>query len=386
MAVLKQISVVSVMNLSSLRDRLGASLVIVFGMAAVVGMMVSVLSMSVGALRSMDTYRKPDRVMVRAANTQWEQESNLPREAALKIADAAGLKKGSDGKPLASPEFLTFIPATKRVDGLSRGLAIRAGTANLFELRPEFKLIEGRTFTPGLRELIVGKEARDALVDIDLGVQVQLPDGPWTIVGIYESKGLGDWALFGDSNTLLPVFRRTAFNSVTATLESPEALDTFRAALDADPTLDVIAERETDYWGRWLKPQVAFFNIIAYGVGAIMGFGAIFAALNIMYAAVSGRTMEIATLRAIGFSPTPIVVSIFLEAFLLAGIGAIAGVTIAWLICDGRGNSNSGFHMIVSPGLAAVGFGIALAIGSIAALFPAIRAARLPFTTALQVR
>jgi putative ABC transport system permease protein len=203
---------------------------------------------------------------------------------------------------------------------------------------------------------------------------------------MFESKGIGDWALYGDSATLMPTFKRTAYNSLIGVLESRDAFDRFKAAIADDPTLDVIVEREMDYWGRWVKPQTDFYNIIAYGVGGIMAVGALFAALNIMYAAVSARTIEIATLRAIGFSPTPVVVSVFAESLLLSVVGAAAGVAAAWAICNGYYTPTAGFAMVVSPALAWVGFGVAVLVGSVAALFPAVRAARLPITLALQAR
>ena len=383
---LKQMTAVSLMNLHALKERWGAALIIVFGMASVVGVTVSILSMSVGIVKSMDTYRRPDRVMVRSANSEWEFQSNIPRAAAIKIADLPQIKKDREGKPLSSAEILVFIPATKKADGLERGLAIRAGTPNLFEFRPEFKLVEGRAFTAGLHELVVGRRAQEALEGLELGAQVTLPDGPWTVVGVYDSQGQGDWALFGDGETLLPVFRRTTFQSLTAVLEDINAFDAFKAALAADPTLDVVAERETEYWGRWLEPQEGLFNVIAYGVGGIMGVGVLFATLNIMYAAVSARTAEIGTLRAIGYGPGSIVASVFSEALLLAGIGAAIGITAAWFGFNGHYNVKRGFYLVVDLKIALLGVSIALLFGGLAALFPAIRAARLPLTEALKAR
>ena len=169
-------------------------------------------------------------------------------------------------------------------------------------------------------------------------------------------------------------------------MENEDSLEAFQAALEADPTLDVFAQRETKYWGEWLEPQTGLYNAIAYWLGGIMGLGALFGALNTMYAAVSTRTKEIATLRAMGFGPIPIVSSIFAEAVLLALGGAVIGVTIAWAAFDGFTHVGNQINLMVTPELAAGGVALAIAIASLGALFPAIRAARLPVATALQVR
>tara|TARA_R110000868_G_scaffold13551_13_gene63023 strand:- start:600 stop:1769 length:1170 start_codon:yes stop_codon:yes gene_type:complete len=389
MNALKQIGSITLISLQSLPQRWGPALVVVVGMTAAVGIIVSVLSMAVGMTHSMDDYMRPDRVMVLRSNAQFEGQSSISREDAIKIADKPGIKIGGNGKPIASPEILVGISAKRRLDGLEKGLSIRAGTPDLLELRPEFNIIEGRMFHPGLHEVIAGRALRDHMQGIDLNAKVRLPDGEWTIVGIYGSGDGGDkgeWALFGDSETMLPTFNFTTFQSMTLMLESVDSFETFNAAVEADPTLDVSVQRETKYWGDWLEPQIAFYNIIAYWIGGIMILGALFGALNTMYAAVSTRIREIGTLRAMGFGPTPVVISIFIESLLLAGSGALVGLAIAWTSFNGITLVGRNFDLLITPGLAASGLGLALAVGVLGALFPAIRAARLPVATALQSR
>src|SRR5262249_33278047 len=160
-----------------------------------------------------------------------------------------------------------------------------------------------------------GREPHEALEDMDIGSQIQFPDGPWTIVGIYESHGRGDWTMYGDTETLMAAFRRTTFSSVTLQLaDDPAAFGTFTAAVTSDPTISVSIERETDYRARIDGPSINFYMMIGYWIGAIIALGVLFAAANMTYAAVSKRTVEIGTLRAIGFGPTGIVASILIES------------------------------------------------------------------------
>jgi putative ABC transport system permease protein len=208
----------------------------------------------------------------------------------------------------------------------------------------------------------------------------------WTIVGTYESNGFADWQMFTDAETLLAALPPNNFSNVTVALENEGAFETFKAALADNPTLDMIAERETDYWLRITGPQIQFFQVIAYGLGGIMAVGALFAALNIMYAAISARTREIATLRAVGFSPSAIMTAFLTETVVLAILGAGIGIAVAWVAFNGRYYHAHHFNLVIDGSLAAIGAGIAVGVGLLAGLFPALRAARIPVATALQVR
>lgn len=173
---------------------------------------------------------------------------------------------------------------------------------------------------------------------------------------------------------------------MTAALESETSFETVKAALAADPTLNVIAERESDYWLRANEQQNGFFKLIAYGLGGVMGVGALFAFLNIMYATISARTVEIATLRALGFAPVAVMASIFAEAIFLAALGAVLGVTIASAAFNGHHYNAAHFDLAIDASLAGRAVAIAVGIGALAALFPAIRAARMPVAMALQAQ
>ncbi len=219
-------------------------------------------------------------------------------------------------------------------------------------------------------------------------------DSRWTVVGVFESDGdLNESTLLADAATLLSAYQRTAVNSVTVRLESTAAFDAFKAALTTNPTLSVSVERECDFYARQSAEAGDVFRIVGVAVAIFMGLGAIFAALNTMYSAVSARAVEIATLRALGFGSAGVVVSVFAEALTLSIVGALSGAVLAWLLFNGNavstisgggGLSQVAFHLRIGFDLVAIGIAWACAVGLIGGLFPAIRAARLPVATALR--
>lgn len=263
--------------------------------------------------------------------------------------------------------------------------------AEMMAVRPELQIVEGRGFTPGLRELIVGRSALAEFQGVAIGDEISLREGRWTVVGVFESGGdAHESSLMTDTPTLLSAYQRTAVNSVTVRLESAAAFDEFKAALTTNPTLSVSVERETDFYRRESAEAQQVFRLVGIAVGVFMGLGAIFAALNTMYSAVSARTREIATLRAIGFGAGGVVVSVLVEALILALLGALVGAAIAWLGFNGNtvalGGSVSSivFKMQVTPVLLGTGIALACAVGFVGGLFPALRAARIPVATALR--
>jgi putative ABC transport system permease protein len=258
-------------------------------------------------------------------------------------------------------------------------------------VRPEIRLLEGRMFRPALHEVIVGRAAQKQFSGLEVGSRIAFRDGDWTVVGSFDGGGSHDSELFTDAETLLSAYRRNQFQSVTALLESSEAFEPFKAALTSNPSLSVEVMRESDYFAAQSKPLSRLLFFVAYVVGGIMAVGALSAALNTMYSAVSARAREIATLRAIGFGAGGIVVSVLCETLLLALTGAIAGVLAASLAFNGNtlstiagGGTQIVYSVIITPGLIALGAAWACAIGVVGGLFAALRAARMPVATALR--
>jgi putative ABC transport system permease protein len=389
----KQIVAVTEMNLRSLPQRVAPSLVIVLGIAGVVGVLISVLSLSRSLEHALATTGRADRALVLHAEANSEIASVLTRDAVLKVMDAPGVAHSADGKPIASAEMLASLKLPLKEGGRLASLTVRGVSPQSAALRPEVRLLEGRMPASGIHELIAGRAAQ-ARFGLKVGGQVRVGSSQWTIVGTFQS-GDGDAheaELLADAETMLSAYQRTTFNSVTVKLIRPDAFDTFRAALTSDPTLAVTPALESHYYEQHSQAFSRVLAIIAHLIGSIMAIGAIFAALNSMYSVVSARTVEIATLRAIGFGASAVVFSVILESLVLALIGALAGAALAWAFFDGNtvgtvggaGIGNVIFHLRIGVGLVIVGVVWACIVGLIGGLLPAIRAARAPVATALR--
>jgi putative ABC transport system permease protein len=387
LARVRQIVAVTAMGLRAIPDRLGASLVIVIGMALVVAVTISILSMSVGFMRTVYNTGRIDRAIVLSHGSQYEFASAISRDNVLAIGDAPGIKIAGDGKPIVSAEYLAGVLVTKKNDGLDAYVTLRGVGPRAFALRPEIRLASGRMFQTARHELIVGKSALAQFEGLEVGGQIPLPEGDWTITGSFESNGSeSESELLADSETLLSAMRANTFHSVTVVLQSPESLEQFRTAIAANPTLAVDVTRETQFLADQSKYLYTFLTMIAYVVGGIMGLGATFGALNTMYTAVSARAMEIATLRAIGFGGAAVVASVLIESLVLAVSGAAIGAVAAWIVFNGNLHAVGGlvFRLAVTPSLIGLGLGFAFTLGFIGGIFPAIRAARLPVADALR--
>jgi putative ABC transport system permease protein len=391
MSVSKQIASVTAMNLRSVPQRLGSSSVIVIGIAGVVAVILSVFGLTRSLSDALLATGSPDRAIVLRAGATGELSSTLLVDAVATIKDAPGVARGADGKPAATADFVAAVNLFRKEDGARAGLVVRGVDQAVMAVRPEIRIVDGRAFTPGLREVLVGRSALEEFGGVAIGDEIALREGRWTVVGVFESGGdANESSLITDAATLLSAYQRTAVNSVTVRLESEQAYDAFKTALTTNPTLSVSVERETEFYRRESQEANQIFGLVGMAVAVFMGLGAIFAALNTMYSAVSARAREIATLRAIGFGAGGVVISVLVEALVLALVGAVIGAAISWLMFNGNtvtlGGSVSSivFKMQVTPALLGIGVLLACAVGFVGALFPALRAARLPVATALR--
>ena len=392
MKTFRQIGAVTLMNLRSLPQRAATSLVIVIGIAGVVAVMTSVLAMSTGMIKTMSNTGRDDRVIVMRNGSTSEISSAVTRDSLRIIMDAAGVKHDAEGRPILSPESLRLITLHKKEDDTQVNAIIRGVGPQLAKLRPEFHITSGRMFNPAVNEVIVGKSAAAQYKNLRLGDKVSSRRTLWTVVGTFTTGGDShESELMADGETLISADGRGSYQSINVMLESPASFQRFKDAVTSNPALamDVIKERE--YFQQASKNISEVISFLAYVVGGIMAVGAIFGALNTMYSAVSERLREIATLRAMGFGATAMVVSVLVEALLLAAIGGVIGAVIAWLFFNGNTVSTGGtaqgqviFDLSVSPQLMVLGIAWAAVIGLIGGLFPAIRAARLPVATALR--
>jgi putative ABC transport system permease protein len=391
----RQAASVTSVGVSTLRQRLGSSSVIVIGIAGVVGVLVALLAMGEGYSETLRKTGNTDTAIVMRGASASEVMSVLERDSVVVIPQVAGIARDAQGKPIASPELV--VAANLQLKGGTpddvgsvqlRGIGDEAWT-----VRPNVRLVAGRKFKPGMHELLVGQGAQREFDGLQVGQQVKLGSQSWTVVGAFASGDALDSELWADANVVADAYRRGGSrNSVTVKLTSPQAFDAFKARLEADPRLKVDVSTTLDYFSKQSEGTSKMTKGIGITVGLIMAIGAIFGALNCMFAAVAARAREIATLRAIGFRGTPVVVAIMLETMLLALLGGLLGGLLAWLIFNGYTASTLAagsvgklsFEFSVTPALLWSGLKWALAIGFIGGLFPAVRAARLPVTTALR--
>lgn len=380
-------------GISTLRQRVGASLVVVVGIAGVVGVLVAMLAMGEGFQNTLLQTGSDDTAIVLRGGSSAELNSVLDRDSINVIEQAPGVARGSNGKPLASAEQSVIANLPKRNDPtVDANVAIRGVGDEAWALRPNVEIIQGRRFKPGLRELVVGQGAIRQFAGIEVGKQLRLAGQDWTVVGEFASGDSHDSELWGDAQTVASAYRRgSSAQSVTVRLTSAQTYDAFKAALSSDPRLKVEVSTTREYFNRQSETLTKVIRVVGITVGVIMAIGAIFGALNTMFAAVAARSREIATLRAIGFRGVPVVVSVLMETMLLALLGGVLGGLISWLIFNGYTASTLGsnfsqvvFQFEVSPQLLWMGIKWAMAIGFIGGLFPAVRAARLPVTTALR--
>jgi putative ABC transport system permease protein len=392
MNTLRQIRAVTWMNLSSIPQRFGTSSVIIVGIAGVVAVLISVLAMATGFQRTIVATGRDDRAIVLRGGSDSELASTLSREATLTIMDAPGIRKDSAGRALASAEAVVIVDMPKKSNDSGANVTIRGiGPAGL-TLRPEIHLVAGRMFQRGLRELIVGSGAQAQFKGLDVGSHLALRGSDWTIVGSFQSNGDShESELLADGETVLSAYRRNLYQSVVVLLVSKDSFAAFKSSLTTNPQLSVDVMREHDYYAQQSQRMSSILSFIAYVVGGIMAVGALFGALNTMYSAVSVRSREIATLRAIGFGASAVVLSVLIEALLLSVIGALIGSGLAWMFFNGNVVSTLGsnftqvvFRLAVGPSLVVLGIVWACVIGLVGGLFPAIRAARLPVATALR--
>jgi putative ABC transport system permease protein len=395
--VLQQIGAVTAMNIKTIPDRLGVSMVIVAGIAGVVGVLVAMLAMATGFERTLASTGRYDRVIALRVGAIDELGSSMPVDRARLIGDVPGIKRGADGAPLALPEVYLLTNISKKGDATKApsNAVVRGTSPAVFSIRPEAKIIEGRMFEPGKREVVVGRAAHAEYADLDVGKTIEVRDGAWPIVGVFDSGGdVHESELWVDAAALHDATRAQYYSSVTLQLEDDRA-ETFQAFKDqmtSDPRLRTNPQREPEYYASRSEGLKNFITAIGYTVAAIMAIGAVFGALNTMYAAVATRSVEIATLRAIGFGGFPVVCSILIEALLLSLAGALIGAGIAYVVFNGfqasglnfQTFSQVAFQFAVTPELILKGIQWALFIGFFGGLFPAVRAARMPVVDALR--
>lgn len=393
MGMLSQTREIVLLNLRSIPSRLGASLVIVVGIAGVVAVLVAMLSMSRGLSRTLEDTGAPDRVVVLRGGSTVELSSFLDRAASTLVRQDPAVARLPSSLPAASGEIVVITEVMRPGQSSGANVSLRGVEPSGLALRQELRLIEGRLFRPGLRELIVGTSARSQFANLDPGSVLRFRGTDWKVVGVFASGDAHDSELWADLETVQGVFRRNGVSSVLLKLANADSFDALAARLTSDPQLNVDVLREADYFRSQSAGLTTQIGIVTTLVGIVMALGAMFGAINTMYSAVSTRTAEIGTLRALGFGRLPVIASVMAESLLLALAGGLLGAGIAWALFNGYTVSTLGsgftqiaFDFAVTPDLLVRGLVWSLVIGFIGGLAPALHAARIPVTEALRAR
>ncbi len=380
-------------NLRTMWQRKGSSAAALFGIAGVVAVLVGVLSIAQGFRGVMEASGKPDTALILRSGADSEMMSGLSRDTTRIIADTEGIARSSEGA-IASSELFVIINLPNRSTGTDANVPLRGVEPMAFSVRSEIDIIEGRPFAWGRNEVIVGSGAARQFVGLELGDSIPVGKEDWIVVGIFEADGgISESEIWTDAGVLQPAYRRgSSFQAVYAKLERPEDFQSFKDQLTTDPRLNVKVVRQDEYYAAQSTATTRLITGLGTMIAGLMGIGAVFGALNTMYSAVSSRTREIATLRALGFGSGPVVISVLAEALVLALVGGAIGAGLAYVAFDGfraatmnfQSFSQVAFAFDVTPALLGRGIFYAVMIGLVGGLFPAIRAARLPVAAALR--
>jgi len=385
-ALARQILAVTAASLRGIPLRPGNSLVIVVGVAGVVAVLIAVLAMYAGFRATIQGEGRADRAIILTRDATTEYESNLSREVVAAIMNSPGIKHDARDRPIVSAEVLLVAPVARRRDASDVNVTLRGVGEQYFGMRPELKLVAGRMFRAGNQELVVGAAAQAQFAGLEIGNQVRLQDGDWTVVGTFAgSNGSRESEVIADALAVMSAYKLDAFNSMTVMLASPDMVTPLKEALARDPTLLLVDVRtEPEYLASASGGVNRMLRLVAYAIGSIMALGALFAALNSMHSAVAARSVEIATLRAIGFSPGAVAISVLTEALLLALLGAAIGVAIAYAGFNGTTISTLGgalwdsqlvYSLRITRSIAAGATLLACTLGLLGGIVPAIRAA-----------
>jgi len=390
--VLRQALAITGISIRSIPERWAPSLVIVIGLAGVVAVFTALLAMATGFESTLRSTGRSDVALILRGGSDAELNSAFDRASTDLIKEEPGIRADADGKPLASAELMVIAELVRKDDVKSgANITVRGVEPAAFALNPQLKIVAGRNFTPGLRELIAGRGVLAQFQGANVGQVVRMRGSEWQVVGEFVSGDAHDSEMWADINVARSTFGRLGSSSVLAALDGPDGLERLKSAVAAEPRLSLDVLREQDYFSGQTKQFRQTIGFLAGVVTIIMGLGAVFAALNSMYAAVAARGKEIATLRAIGFGGLPVVVSVMSEALLLALAGALLGAMLAYLLFNNLSVSTLGqnftqvvFNFKVTPQLVLRGLVIAVVIGMVGGLLPALRAARLPVTASLR--
>ncbi len=393
MNLFAQIIAVSRFALLTIPQRLGSSITTVIGIAGVVAVMIGVLSIGKGFKQTMEAGGDPSVAMIMRAGADSEMMSGLSRETTRIIADSEGIATNSRGV-VSSAELFVIINLAKLNTGTDANVPLRGVEPMAFDVRSHFEIVEGRAFQWGTNEIIVGAKAALEFADLQIGSSIQMGANRWQVVGIFtDNGGISESEIWTDAAVLQPAYQRgDSFQAVYLKLKSPDQFQAFSDRLTQNPQLDVKVIRQVDYYAEQSGQLATLIKVLGIVIALLMSVGAVFGAINTMYTAVSNRTREIATLRALGFTSIPIMASVLIESICLALLGGSIGALITYLAMDGYQAatlnfttfSQVAFAFAIDGKLVLGGMILAISIGTFGGFLPAFYASRVPIAAALR--
>ena len=376
-------------NLRSLRQRPVSTLTTAVGMGLVVLVFIAMMALSRGFRAALVDTGSRENVIVLRKGSDTELVSGIGRNTAQTIAAVPFIARGPEGRPMVSPEVYVLVSLDRLTEGEALVVA-RGINPEAFEVRKNVEIVEGRMIKPGSPEILIGKSIVDRFANTGIGDKINFASRDWTVVGHFAASGSAfESEIWGENEQFMPAFRGEVFQSVTFRMEDPSAFESIKTSLESDPRLQVDALREYDFYAGQSALLSQILNFAAVFIAGIMAIGAIFGAINTMYAAVGARAPEIAVLLTLGFRPFSVMSSFLLEATMIAVLGGLLGCLFSLPIngivtstTNWQSFSEVAFAFRVTPDLLLRGVLFAVVMGFIGGFFPARRAAKQPVVQA----
>lgn len=379
-------------NLRSLRQRPVSTLTTALGMALVVAVFIAMTALASGFRAALVSTGSTENVLVLRKGAQQEMNSGIGRQNASIIGGFPFVASGADGLPMLSPETFVVVPLDRRDQGGMANVVVRGVNQRAFEVRKGITITAGRVFNAGAREVVVGSAFAARFPNSNVGDVLRFAETDWTVVGQFSAGGSAfESEVWGENEQFMPVFRGQVFQSVTFRMKDPAAFDGIKQTLESDPRLTLDAFRERDFYANQSTMLATILNFIAVFIAGIMAIGAVFGAVNTMYAAVASRGPEIGVLLTLGFPPRSVLASFLIESVFIAAIGGAIGCLIALPInglvtstTNWASFSEVAFAFRITPPLLVNGMIFAVVMGAVGGFFPALHAARQEVADALR--
>jgi putative ABC transport system permease protein len=380
-------------NVRNVRVRWQVTLLAISGIALVVAAFAVLMAMAEGFATALRTTGRRDNAIVVQRGSASELTSAVPLDQRNMILADERVARGLDGQALAAWDWVIVMALPKKGDGTPTNVTLRAVSPRAFEVRGGIRVVQGKSFTPGLDEVIVGRKILDRIRGLELGRTLQYERKEFKIVGVFEAEGPAfESEIWGDFDTLGSLFQRGAgSNSLVVRMRGPAEIAVLDKWIRDQPQMQLRALPERKYYEDQAGNLSRILRMLANMVALIMGVGAVFGAMNTMYAIVAARTREIGTLRALGFSRRAILACFVVESVFLAVIGGAIGCLLAFPMngfSTGTGQTDSfseiAFAFAITPQIVATGMAFAVVMGVAGGLLPALRGARLPIVAALR--